>query len=243
MDSFAPEVLALAAVVAALAGVIRGITGFGGAMVMSPPLALLLGPLVAVPVVLLLEGIAAAPMLVKLRALVRWRVIGPIILASYVTMPLGTWLLITADAQVMRRAIAAVVIVFSLLMLLGWRYAGRQRLSTSVGLGAVSGTMLGATSLGGPPAILYLLAGPDPIEVTRANLTYYLGAQCMAGLALLWLNGVLGVPGLLLAALLTPGYYAGMVLGMRLFSRFNDTRFRRFTLVFMLLVAVGILLA
>ena len=49
MDSFAPEVaglftqaIALAVVISALAGVIRGITGFGGALVMSPPLALLL---------------------------------------------------------------------------------------------------------------------------------------------------------------------------------------------------------
>ena len=243
MDSFAPEVLALAAIVAALAGVIRGITGFGGAMVMAPPFALLLGPLVAVPVVLLLEGIAAAPMLVQLRHEVRWRVIGPIIAAAYATMPLGTWILVTADALLMRRVIAAVVIVFSLVLLLGWRYAGKQRLATGVGLGAVSGTMLGATTLGGPPVILYLLAGPDPIETTRANLTYYLGALCLAGLALLWMNGVLGAPALLLAAGLAPGYYVGMVLGIRLFSRFNDQRFRQFTLAFMLLVATGILLA
>jgi len=243
VDSFAPEVLALAAIVAALAGVIRGITGFGGAMVMAPPFALLLGPLVAVPVVLLLEGIAAAPMLVQLRHEVRWRVIGPIIAAAYATMPLGTWILVTADALLMRRVIAAVVIVFSLVLLLGWRYAGKQRLATGVGLGAVSGTMLGATTLGGPPVILYLLAGPDPIETTRANLTYYLGALCLAGLALLWMNGVLGAPALLLAAGLAPGYYVGMVLGIRLFSRFNDQRFRQFTLAFMLLVATGILLA
>jgi uncharacterized protein len=243
VDSFAPEVIALAALVAALAGVIRGITGFGGAMVMSPPFALLLGPLVAVPVVLLLEGIAATPMLVQLRREVRWRVIGPIIAAAYVTMPLGTWLLVSADPQLMRRAIAAVVIVFSLLLLRGWRYTGRQRLATGAGLGAVSGTMLGATSLGGPPVILYLLAGPDPIDTTRANLTYYLGALCLAGLALLWLNGVLDGPSLRLAAVLAPGYYLGMVLGIRLFSRFNDTRFRQFPLAFMLLVATGILLA
>ena len=243
MDSFEPEVLALAAVVAALAGVIRGITGFGGAMVMAPPFALLLGPLVAVPVVLLLEGIAAAPMLVQLRHEVRWRVIGPIIAAAYATMPIGTWILVTADALLMRRVIAAVVIVFSLVLLLGWRYAGKQRLATGVGLGAVSGTMLGATTLGGPPVILYLLAGPDPIETTRANLTYYLGALCLAGLALLWMNGVLGAPALLLAAGLAPGYYVGMVLGIRLFSRFNDQRFRQFTLAFMLVVATGILLA
>lgn len=243
MDSFAPEVLALAAVVAALAGLIRGITGFGGAMVMSPPFALLLGPLNAVPVVLLLEGIAAMPMLVQLRRLVRWGVIGPIIAAACVTMPLGTWMLVSADPLVMRRVIAAVVIVFSLVLLLGWRYAGRQRLATGLGLGAVSGTMLGATSLGGPPVILYLLAGPDPIETTRANLTYYLVALCFSGLALLWLSGVLGASGLWLAAALAPGYYLGMVLGIRLFSRFNDTRFRQFTLAFMMAVALGILLA
>lgn len=243
MDSFEPERLALAVLIGAIAGVIRGITGFGGAMVMSPPLALLLGPLVTVPVVLLLESVAAAPMLVQLRHLVRWRVIGPIIAMACLTVPLGTYVLVTADPLVMRRVIAGVVIVFSLLLLRGWRYAGKHRLATGLGLGAVSGTMVGATSMGGPPVILYLLAGPDPIDTTRANLTYFVGAISLAGVAVLALNGVLGLQGLGLAALLAPGYYLGMVAGTRLFSRFNDTRFRRFTLFFMLAVAAGILLA
>jgi uncharacterized membrane protein YfcA len=243
VDSFAPERLALAVLIGAIAGVIRGITGFGGAMVMSPPLALLLGPLVTVPVVLLLESVAAAPMLVQLRHLVRWRVIGPIIAMACLTVPLGAYVLVNADPLVMRRVIAAVVIVFSLLLLRGWRYAGRHRLATGVGLGAVSGTMVGATSMGGPPVILYLLAGPDPIDTTRANLTYFVGAISLAGVAVLALNGVLGTQGLWLALLLAPGYYLGMVAGIRLFSRFNDTRFRRFTLFFMMAVAAGILLA
>ena len=43
--------LIAAAAIAAVAGVVRGITGFGGAMVMAPPLALLLGPKLAVPVI------------------------------------------------------------------------------------------------------------------------------------------------------------------------------------------------
>lgn len=243
MDSFAPERLALAVLVGAVAGVIRGITGFGGAMVMSPPLALLLGPLITVPVVLLLESVAAAPMLVQLRHLVRWRVIGPIIAMACLTVPLGTYVLVSADPLVMRRVIAAVVIVFSLLLLRGWRFAGKHRLATGLGLGAVSGTMVGATSMGGPPVILYLLAGPDPIDTTRANLTYFVGAISLAGVAVLTLNGVLGAQGLQLALLLAPGYYLGMVAGIRLFSRFNDTRFRRFTLFFMMAVAAGILLA
>ena len=243
MGSFAPETLALAVAIAAIAGVVRGITGFGGAMVMSPPMAILLGTLTAVPVVLLLESVAAIPMLVQLRKLVRWRVIGPILGMACLFVPLGTWILLAVDPQVMRRVIAVVVIVFSLMLLAGIRYQGKQRLPTAVGLGAMAGTLVGATSMGGPPVILYLLAGPDPIETTRANLTYFVGGISFAGVALLWLNGVLGADGLILAAALAPGYYGGMVLGTRLFSRFNDARFRRFTLVLMMVVAGGVLLA
>lgn len=243
MDSFAPERLALAALVGAVAGVIRGITGFGGAMVMSPPLALLLGPLLAVPIALLLESVAAAPMLAQLRHLVRWRVIGPIILAACVTLPLGTYVLLSVDPLVMRRVIAAVVIVFSLLLLRGWRYSGPRRASTGAGLGALSGLMTGATGMGGPPVVLYLLAGPDPIAVTRANLTFFVGAINLAGVVSVAVGGLLGAHALGLTLLLAPGYYLGMVAGTRLFSRFNDTRFRRFTLFFMLAVAAGILLA
>jgi uncharacterized membrane protein YfcA len=241
--SFAPEVIAAAVVVAALAGVIRGITGFGGAMVMSPPLALLLGPLVTVPVVLLLEGVAAAPMLVETRRLVRWRVIGPILAMAIVTVPIGAYILVKADPQTMRRVIAAVVIVFSLLLLRGWRYAGAQRLTTSIGLGALSGGMVGATSMGGPPVILYLLAGPDPIDITRANLTYFVGGISIAGVVSLWWAGVLDAEGLKLAAILAPGYYFGMLAGTRLFARFNDQRFRQFTLLLMMAVSAGILVA
>ena len=243
MDSFEPERLALLITIAAIAGVVRGITGFGGAMVMSPPLALLLGPLLAVPVVLLLESLAAAPMLFQTRVLVRWRVIGPIVAMAMLTLPFGTYILVHADALTMRRVIAGVVVLFSLLLLWGWRYTGPQRVSTSAGLGALAGGMVGATSMGGPPVILYLLAGPDPIEVTRANLTFFVAAISLGGVAVLWANGVLGANGLWLALLLAPGYYLGMVAGTRLFSRFNDQRFRRFTLIFMLTVSAGILVA
>ena len=128
-----------------LVGVVRGITGFGGAMVMAPPLALLLGPRLAVPVVLLLECFAAAPQVLQTRRLVRWRVMGPILAATCVTVPFGGYLLLTADALALRRATALIVIVFSLLLLRGWRYAGSQKTLTGMGLGGLAGAMLGAT--------------------------------------------------------------------------------------------------
>jgi uncharacterized membrane protein YfcA len=97
--------------------------------------------------------------------------------------------------------------------------------------------------MGGPPAIVYLLAGPDRIEVARANLTWFVGAIAAAGLAVLAAAGALAQGPLVLAALLAPGYYAGMTGGTRLFSRFDDRGFRRFTLAFLAAVSAAILLA
>jgi uncharacterized membrane protein YfcA len=231
-----------AVAIAAVAGVVRGITGFGGAMVMAPPLALLLGPSLAVPVVLLLESVAATPMLVHTRRQVRWRVVGPILAAACLAAPLGSYVLVVAEPHLLRRAIASIVIVFSLLLLRGWRYAGKQRIGTSIGVGAVSGAMLGATSIGGPPVILYLLSGPDPIESTRANLSLYVAGSALAGLVALWAGGVLAGAAVMAGLLLAPGYLAGLAAGVRAFSRFDDVRFRRFTLLLLIVVSGGILL-
>lgn len=229
--------------IGAVAGTIRGITGFGAAMVMTPPLALLLGPAVAVPVTLILETFAAAPMLPAAVREARWRVLAPISIAAIACVPIGSYWLATADPDLLRRIIAAVVICFALLLLRGARYHGRQRLGTSLGLGALSGTMLGATSIGAPPVILYLLSGPDEVRVSRASLTLYVVVISAAGLVAQSLSGAITARALGLAALMAPLFVLGVVLGSRLFSRFSDQRFRQFTMVFMLLVSLGVLLA
>ncbi len=232
-----------AGAIAGAAGVVRGITGFGGAMVMTPPLALLFGPRFAIPVVLLLESLAAMPMLLHVHHLVRWRAIGPLLAAACAMVPVGGYILVTADPLTLRRAIALIVITFSMLLLRGWRHHGRHGLATSVGIGALSGGMIGATGIGGPPVVLYLLSGPDRIEVTRANLTVYVVGTAIAAIVMLRWRGILELPALLAGVALTPGYYAGVVLGGRLFPRFSDTRFRQFTLLLLMLVSTGILLA
>jgi uncharacterized membrane protein YfcA len=238
-----PATLAAAVAIAGIAGVVRGITGFGGAMVMSPPLALLIGSQLTVPIVLLLESVVAAQMLVQTRKLVRWRVMVTIIGAACVTVPLGVAILVATDPQIIRRAMAVTVIVFAFILLRGWRYKGHPRLATSVGLGALSGGMLGATSIGAPPVIIYLLSGPDPVETTRANLTLYVTVVSLVGLVLMGYRGVFDMSAAKTALWLAPSYYGGLLVGVRLFPRFSDTRFRQFTLVLLIAVSTGILLA
>jgi uncharacterized protein len=234
---------ALCLLIALVGGLVRGTTGFGAAMVMTPPLALLIGAKSAVPVTLLLETFAAIPMLPAAARIARWRVIAPISAAALLTVPLGGWLLAAAEPHVLRMMIAGTVIVFSLALLSGRRYQGAPRTGTSVALGALSGCMLGATSIGAPPVILYLLSGPDAAAVTRANLTLYVVVISAAGLVMLAVRGLMPVDTLRLAAWLALPFIAGVLLGTRLFAQFSDQRFRQFTMVFMLLVAIGVLFA
>ena len=55
--------LLAALAIATIGGIVRGASGFGGAMIMTPILAWLLGPQPAIVIVLSLEGLVAAPML------------------------------------------------------------------------------------------------------------------------------------------------------------------------------------
>ncbi len=242
----ADELLSLpvmaAVAIGAVAGWVRGVTGFGAAMVMTPPLSLLLGPHIAVPLTLLLEAFAAAPMLPAAARLAKWRILTPILVAALVCVPIGAYAMASAEPDVLRRTIAVIVIVFSILLFRGARYHGSQRLGTSLALGGVSGTMLGATSIGGPPVILYLLAGPDPVHVSRANLTLYVAITSVVGLVALLARGVIDAHVLLLAGVMTPFFMVGVVLGSKVFARLSDQRFRRFTTMFMLIVSVIVLI-
>lgn len=210
---------------------------------MTPPLALILGPKMAVPVTLLLETFAAAPMLPGAVALAKLRVIGPICAAAIATLPIGSYLIAGASPVALRRAISITVIVFALALLSGRRYQGEPRLLTSLGVGALSGTTLIATSIGAPPVILYLLSGPDSAAVTRANLTIYVMVLSAAGLVALAIGGLITLPTLQTTAFMALPFVGGVVAGSRLFARLSDLRFRRTVMVFMMCVALGVLFA
>src|SRR3974390_110650 len=72
-----------------VAGFFRGVTGFGGAMMMTPMLSLLIGPVPAVVTALLLETAAALVMFPDALPKVNWRTLSYLTLPAILTVPLG----------------------------------------------------------------------------------------------------------------------------------------------------------
>jgi uncharacterized protein len=220
------------------AGLVRGTTGFGGAMLITPLLAILIGPVPAVVTALILEAAAASVMFPDAIPKAGWRLLGFLIVPAIVTVPIGGYVLLTVDPGIARKIIAAVAITFSVMLLFGLRYNGSPRPITSVALGALVGALLGATSVGAPPVVLYLMSGPDPISVTRANLTIFVTAISVIGIVMLGVAGAITWPLGLSAAFLTFPFLLATWLGGKLFVRLSDYGVRRFALILMLCVGI-----
>ena len=237
----APIELAIMTGTVLVAGLVRGFSGGAGANVlMAPVLSLLLGPREAVPIVLVLNVITSAQVLPGAIPHVTWREILPIGLVAGMTTPIGVWLLFAVDEDLMRRGVAGVAAVFSLLILGGWRYRGRRGVAAGVALGSGAGVLSSAVGISGPPVFLYLMSGPGSAANNRANfLTYTTIVQLFAVVAFWW-SGAMSERVLWLAALFVIPFVAGNWLGTRLFHKASEQAFRRITLWGMAVVSVAI---
>lgn len=219
--------------VTALAGVMRGYSGFGTAVLLAPAYSVLWGPRVGIPVMLLMELFVSMQLLPKALGQADRRVILPIGAAACLMTPLGAFILLTADQDVLRRFIGGLVLVFGLLLLSGWRYHGARPLGLNVAVGTVAGLLKGATGMSGPPVILYLLAGPEEAKRHRANLILFFATIAVISVIPPALGGLYDRAALLKAALLLPVLLLAVPIGARLFHVVPERLYRRLALVFL----------
>ena len=226
--------LAIAAAIMLVAGLLRGFAGFGSAMFAAPGFAVLFGPHDMVVIVTLCELAVSAQLWPGAYRHTEWRFVGPLTAASLLGMPLGGYVLMTVDPAVIARGIAAVVVVFVAVLATGWRYGGPKRLGVTLPLGVFSGAMMATTSVGGPPVLLYMLAGPDKAVTNRANIISYFGITGVALMGLFQVAGIVAADSLWRGAVLTPFMLAGALAGARLFRQSSEKLYRRTALVFLL---------
>lgn len=223
--------LLVAAAATLIAGLMRGYSGFGTAILLAPVYSTLWGPRIGVPVMLLMELFVSAYLLPRAFAQANQRVIFSIGGAAILATPLGAYILFVADGGTLRRAIGLFVLVFGLLLMSPWRYHGKRPLGLNLVVGTLSGLLKGATGMSGPPVILYLLSGPEAAAQHRANLILYFGLiGIVAVIPPLW-GGLVGWPVLLLVAVMLPLLLAAVPVGARLFHIIPIGWYRRLALL------------
>lgn len=211
----------------AAAGLVRGFSGFGAAMVFVPIAGVLTDPETAVVLLMLTDGVLSLPMLIPAARLCVWREVLPLAAGAALTTPFGAWLLVALDPVVTRWVISLLILAAVGLLALGWRYHGQPRLLSTVGVGAASGLTGGLAGLTGPPVILFWMAGQHDAARLRANTVMFFGFTGVFSAISYVVAGLLTAERVAGAITLLPVYAVALALGIWLFRFATDRFFRR----------------
>lgn len=234
---------AAVAATAFVAGVMRGFSGFGAALIISPVLSLAVGPRTAIPAILIVMTLTSLQLVRPASKEANLGVVLPLAFGGALGLPLGAWVLVSLNQEIMRRAISVTVIVFVVLMMVGWRFRGRVGPAIAAMVGMVGGFISGAAAAGGPPVVMFLLAGPENAARNRAAIILYFFLTQIAGILIFWAGGLLTYKALWIAVPMIPTILLGTWVGARMFGRASDALYRRVALTLLLAIGLSTLFA
>ncbi|WP_425078476.1 sulfite exporter TauE/SafE family protein [Ruegeria denitrificans] len=187
------------------AGLVRGFTGFGTAMIFVPVATQFL-PIADVVFLMAATGIVSTFAL----APQAWHEcdkteISTMGIAATLTVPLGLWVMAQADTVALRWIACGITGVTLLAIVTGWRWQGRLGAPGRLAIGGSAGVIGGMTGLTGPVVIVFYLASSSDVRKIRANTIIFLALLDVAivfsiliggaaDLSILWIVLLLGVP-------------------------------------------------
>lgn len=230
--------VALAATFAA--AFVRGLAGFGLAILMVPVLALALTPVEAV---LVTNFIALCIGLVDLRSMRVHAERSALVIAGLVlvTTAPGLWALSVTPPSIARLVIAMVALSAFATVLFPVRPETVPGRAATGFVGVTSGLLTGFAGMPGPPVVPYYVGRAIPRHVAKASMVLIFSVAAFAGLASGTALGVLHWRLLGLAALLLPVVLVGNWVGTLAFGKVSDRLWRGFTGIVLALAAAAAL--
>lgn len=227
LTPFAEPRFAWLAVAAVLAGLVRGFSGFGAAMMFMPIASAAYDPVTAIAVLWVIDVLVSLPYLApQLRQCV-WREVVPLVVGAAAGLPVGVWILVSADASVVRWFICVSVILAVAVMLSGWRYKKPPSLGVTLAAGGASGLAGGIASLYAPPILVFWLGGQANAPTVRANIFAFFGFTTLFSGVTYGAAGLFTGDRVLLSVPLLAVYALAMWIGARGFRYSTDAGFRR----------------
>jgi uncharacterized membrane protein YfcA len=237
--------LAAAGAVALIAGVIKGMVGFGMPMILISGLSMFLAPDVALAGLILptlvsngMQALRQGPA-AALQSVKRFRVF---LLVGLVFLLLSAQMVRFLPQQLFLLLIGVPVSAFALMQLVGRGLTiSRPTRKAELMIGGFAGLIGGISGVWGPPTVAYLTAlNTEKSEQIRVQGVIY-GLGAVALMAAHIGSGVFRAEAVPFSALLVLPAMAGMWAGGRLHDRIDQAAFKRATLVVLLLAGLNLL--
>ena len=226
-----------------IGGFMRGFVGFGAALVIVPVLSLAYEPRLAVAAMTVVGIPTLFQLLPEAMRTAERPIVLPISLAILLAAPLGTLILVSVNAVLMKIVISVLVVVMVAMLARGWRLEGEVGRPLLVGSGIAGGLIQGSAGIGGPPVVAVVLSRPGTPTQQRGNVLALMTVDIDLDPDTAMVFRPLHAGGDRHGLLLLPVYGGSILLGSRYFASGGQRYFRNAALIMLGLIGVATLIA
>ncbi|MCC5985901.1 MAG: sulfite exporter TauE/SafE family protein [Rhodobacteraceae bacterium] len=242
----APWVLVVAAALTLFAGTVKGALGFAMPMILISTFPSIMSVEMALAALILPTLITNLSQAFRQGVAEAWgsvRKYWRMMTAIAVFLVISAQMLPFMPERLMLGLLGGPIVAFALVQLMGipLRIRVERRRRAEWGLGMIGGLYGGVSGVWGPPLIVYLLStGAEPREMVRVQGVVFLMGAVVLVFAHLQ-SGVLNAASVPVSALLVVPAMIGMWIGYFIQDRLDAARFRRWTLVMLVLTGLNLL--
>lgn len=224
----------ISAVVVLMASFLKGLTGFGFALVALPLLTLFFPMQVLVPAMTIFNLLSSVYILAHIRLKVSAKYILPMLLTSFVGIPAGVYVLKYFPEKTLELTTGVSIFAVSMVFFLG----NGNELSESkkekpiLFAGFLSGFMASSMSIGGPPVALAMNRKGYSKESFRKIFALISIANALVSSVLYVVKGIFVAFSLKFAVFLFPVLLLGSRIGDIWSKRINQAQFKKAVLIF-----------
>ena len=224
---------------ALIAGLVRGFSGFGTAMVFLPIASQYLTPFEAIASLAVMEFFGTFAVMRKSWSDADKVDLARLVVGMTIVTPFALLLLAKVGADFYRYSVSILSLFLLLLIGSGIRYKGKLNPLVIFSVGGLGGLTGGLTGIPGPPVILLYIASSHPISVIRANNLLFLYFFDVCVVLIFALSGVLTLKIFLLGSILALPNFLGNFIGAKLFDPEKTNQYRMFAYIIIAIAAIS----
>ena len=224
---------------ALMAGLVRGFSGFGTAMVFLPIASQYLTPFEAIASLAIMEFFGTFAVMRKSWSDADKLDLARLVVGMTIVTPFALLLLAKVGADFYRYSVSILSLFLLVLIGSGIRYKGKLNPLVIFSVGGLGGLTGGLTGIPGPPVILLYIASSHPISVIRANNLLFLYFFDVCVVLIFALSGVLTLKIFLLGTILALPNFLGNFIGAKLFDPEKTNQYRMFAYIIIAIAAIS----
>jgi uncharacterized membrane protein YfcA len=225
------SIIILSLLIIFLASFVQGVTGFGFALIAVPLLSKMIPLQSVVPIIVLFSFFSNIMILLQVKQYIDLRKMKLLVVSSLIAAPLGTYLLLVVNSNILKIIIGIIIIVFAIFLIKGYKFPIKNESFGIVPVGFASGLLNGSISFSGPPVVLFLSNQGVEKHVFRANLTAYAFILNIVTIGSYFISGLINKGVITYTCWFFITMIVGVLLGNKAVNKINERQFRKITLL------------